>query len=269
MTAGTNGAATVVGESAMGVTLRDIARGGIAGVLTGAFVGGLGGRVVMRAAALEVPGAAGRFTENGNLIGDITLAGSLGLVAFGLAVGLFIGVFWVAVAPWIPGTGVRRALATMPLALAVGAVGLVEGRNPDFRILGHDPLVVGLLLGLVAAIGFVVALLDEALDRRLPRVAGSGRATVVTYAVLAGLGALFTLPVLAGGLLTGELPRAAMGLALAVTAAATLVWWYRRLNGAAAPSDRLTLVARLSLVAVVVLGSIDLAREVGRALDLG
>jgi hypothetical protein len=266
--AATDTALPSAGAGAGGAILRDIARGGIAGVLTGALVGGLGGRVVMRAAALVVPGSTGRFTENGNVIGDITLAGSLGLVAFGLFAGLFIGAFWVAVAPWIPGTGVRRALATMPIALAMGGVGLVEGDNSDFHVLHNNLLVVVLLLGLVAAAGFVVALVDDALDRRLPRVAGARRSVVVTYAVLAGIGAVFTLPILAGGLFGGDLPRVAMGFALLVTGGATVAWWWQRRDGLAAPSDRLTLVARLGLVVVVVFGLVDLLPEVREALRL-
>jgi hypothetical protein len=257
-----------VREGAIGVTLRDIARGGIAGVIAGAVVAGVGGRVVMRLAAVAVPDSRGGFTENGFVIGSITPA-SLGLIAFGTFAGLLVGAFWVAVAPWIPGTGVRRALATMPLAVAVGGVGLVEGSNSDFRVLQNDPLVVAMLLGLVAAVGFVVALADEVLDRRLPAVATSRGRVVVAYAVLAGIGALITLPILAGGLFGGAPPRVAMSLALVVAGGATLLWWKRRADGVAAPSERLTLVARLALVAVVILGTIDLLPEVGEALRLG
>lgn len=256
------------GDGAGAAILRDIARGGIAGVLTGVLVGGLGGRVVMRAAALAVPDAAGRFTENGNVIGNITLAGSLGLVAFGLFAGLFIGAFWVAVAPWIPGAGVRRALATMPIALAMGGVGLVEGDNSDFHVLNNDLLVVILLLGLVAAVGFVVALADDLLDRRLPRVGGPPSRLTIVYSILAAIGAIFTLPILAGGLFGGDLPRTAMGLGLFVAGGATAWWWKGRLEGVAVPSARLALAGRAGLVAIVVFGLIDLAPEVREALRL-
>ena len=255
-------------DGAGGAILRDIARGGIAGVLTGGLVGGLGGRVVMRAAALAVPDAAGRFTENGNLIGNITLLGSLGLVVFGLFVGLFIGVFWVAVAPWIPGAGVRRALATMPIALAMGGVGLVGGDNSDFHVLHNNLLVVVMLLGLVAAVGFVVALADDLFDRRLPGVAGASPRLTIAYSILAGIGAIFTLPILAGGLFGGDLPRVAMGLALLVTAGATAGWWKGRFEGTALPSARLVHVGRGGLVAIVVFGLIDLLPEVREALRL-
>ena len=39
-----------------GAVLRDIARGGFAGLIVGVLVGGIGGRVAMRLAAIAVPG---------------------------------------------------------------------------------------------------------------------------------------------------------------------------------------------------------------------
>ena len=101
--------------------LRDIAHGGFAGAIVGVVVAGLGGRLVMRLAAILQPGAIGAFSENGNRIGDITLLGSLGLVLVGLVIGLVGGTIWVVVSPWTPGTGPRRAIITMPMAVALGS----------------------------------------------------------------------------------------------------------------------------------------------------
>ena len=70
--------------------LRDIARGGLAGLAVGVVVGGLGGRVAMRLIALLIPNPPAAFTENGNRIGDITLGGTFALLLFG---GLFAGIF--------------------------------------------------------------------------------------------------------------------------------------------------------------------------------
>ena len=67
-----------VGESTPTAGIvRDIARGGLAGLAVGIVLGGLGGRLVMRLAALLVPTATGFFTENGNQIGVITFGGSV------------------------------------------------------------------------------------------------------------------------------------------------------------------------------------------------
>src|SRR5919112_5731310 len=75
--------------------VRDIARAGLAALIVGFVVAGLGGRLVMRLDALLVPAATGAFTENGFPIGRITLEGSAGLIFFiGLAGAVFLGLVW-------------------------------------------------------------------------------------------------------------------------------------------------------------------------------
>ena len=63
--------------------IRHLALVGLAGAVSGAIVGGIGGRLVMRIAAVAAPdGVIGSVTENGNRIGDITAGGTLELVIF-------------------------------------------------------------------------------------------------------------------------------------------------------------------------------------------
>lgn len=254
------------GDQVAGVIFRDMVRGGIAGVITGAIVAGLGGRVVMRLAFLVVPGSAGSATENGNVIGQITLPGTLGLVLFGAIVGLFMGASWVALAPWIPGRGWRRALATVPLAIALGGVILIDGSNPDFSVLEHAPLVVAMLLLLVGVSGFVVALTDERLERLLPGVEDGSAGRIAAYGILAMIGAVVTVPLLLSALFDGGRPRLGVALAFLVAGGATVVWWRLRSGGQTSPSRTLLLVARAGLVAIVILGTIDLAPEVSQIL---
>ena len=155
--------------------LRDIAVGSLAGLIAGLVIGGVGGRVVMRLAALLAPEAVGRFTENGFRIGTITLQGSLGLILFGgLAGGAFVAAVWVVARPWLPRTLGWRVLASVPLGLAMTGFGLISAGNADFRILGFDPAVVAVLVGLIAVGGPFLALVDAALERWLPRP-GPGR----------------------------------------------------------------------------------------------
>ena len=155
-----------------GEILRDITRGGLAGLVVGILVAGLGGRLVMRLAALLVPSANGAFTENGNRIGEITLVGSVALIVFaGLAASILLAVVWVAIAPWLPGRGVVRGLVAMPVAVALAAFGLINAGNPDFVVLRHDPIVVVILLALVAVTAPAMAVVDGWLDRRLPHAA--------------------------------------------------------------------------------------------------
>jgi hypothetical protein len=268
MTLDADGTMTRAGDGVFGAILREIVRGGIAGAVTGAVVAGAGGRVVMRLAALAVPGSAGSATANGNVIGDITPGGTFALIAFGSFVGLLAGAIWVAVAPWVPGAGIRRAIAAMPVALALGGIGLIEGDNVDFRVLDHDTLVVALLVGLVAAVGFVVPLVDDLLDRWLPRAAPASQGRSAVYAVLAGIGGILTLPFVVGSMFDSSPARAAAGLAFLATSSATLWWWKGRIEGIAAPSRPLARLGRWSLAAVALFGLIDLLPEVREALGL-
>jgi hypothetical protein len=246
----------------IGEVLRDIARGGMAGAVVGILVAGIGGRIVMRLAAIIVPASSGAFTENGNRIGDITAGGSLGLV---LLAGLFFGLagatVWVVVSPWIPGAGLRRALLAMPIAVALTGVALIQGRNPDFRVLQHDGVTVGLLLLLVAAAGLTISLFDSWLERRLPR-AGALRAADAIYLALSAAGGGLILPAVLGIYLGGE---TLLGVAVVVVGLATLLFWANRYQGKSLPAG-LSVAGRASLLIAVVVGVLALAPDVATAL---
>lgn len=243
--------------------LRDIARGGLAGLLAGILVAGVGGRVVMRAAALLVPEAAGRFTENGNRVGDITFSGTLGLViGGGLFFGLFGATIWVVVSPWLPGGTRLRAVLAMPVAIALTGIALVEANNVDFRVLRHDVVTVALLLGLVAVAGLTISLFDSWLDRRLPLANASNSADAIYLAItVAGGGLVF--PVVVASYVFGEGP---LGLALLAAGLATLVFWVRRYRGEPSRPPWLVVTGRASLIGAVAFGVVALLPDVAAAL---
>lgn len=249
--------------------LRDIAHGGFAGAIVGVVVAGLGGRLVMRLAAILQPGAIGAFSENGNRIGDITFLGSLGLVLVGLVIGLVGGTIWVVVSPWTPGTGPRRAIITMPMAVALGSFFLIEGDNRDFQVLQHDPAVIGSLIALVALVGLTVPLTDDWLDRRLPHTT-SGRSWMIwLYAIIALLGALLVFPIVIGNyLFTAHEATARVGIALLVVGLSTLLWWVLRIRGETHPPTIVTIVGRTALLVAVVLGFAATVPEVSIALGI-
>jgi hypothetical protein len=254
--------------SRTGEVLRDIARGGISGVVAGIVVGGLGGRLVMRIAALLHPDAVGALTENGNRIGDITLGGTLSLVLFGLISCAMAGAVWVIVSPWIPGhTGVR-ALLTAGVAIAIGTPVLIIGRNPDFVILDHDPAVVALLLALVGTIGLSIALLDSWLDRRLPHADTGQKRPAGFYAIVTLMGAVLVLPFVLLVLLTADeyqLPLRA-GYALLVVGLCTAVWWGLRVRGRVRTPRGLVIAARGAVLVAVMLGVLTSLPHIARAL---
>lgn len=219
----------------------------------------------MRLAALAVPASTGSFTENGNQIGTITIGGSLGLIVFvGLLAGLAAGIVWVTISPWITGTGIRRAVLTMPIAIALSGFFLIEGDNHDFAVLGHDTLVVGLLVVLIALIGATIALTDDWLDRRLPRGDAGASGAVAVYLALTCIG-LLMLPLVLGPYIVDDRARP-VGVALVATGAATVIWWGLRLRGHRQPPLNLVVAGRAGLLAAVVLGTDVLVPEVLEAL---
>ncbi len=257
--------------SPAGEVLRDIARGGIAGILVGIFVAGLGGRLVMRLATILHEDTVGRLTEQQAIVGAITFEGTMVLLLFGgLGMGLLAGMIWVIVRAWLPGHGLGRALVTGLLAVAIGSPSLIQRTNPDFSILGFDPVVVALLLALVFAVGFSMALTDGWLDRHLPRAArGAGIATTA-YLVIALLGLILIVPVAAGILLDQPDYRAPIrtGFALLVTGACTLTWWVMRVRGRTVPPRWLTLTGRATLVVAAVLGVVTILPHIRAATGM-
>jgi hypothetical protein len=249
-----------------GIT-RDIARGGLAALLVGLVGCGLGSRLVMRLAALLVPGAAGLTTENGNRIGTITLDGSLFLIVSGLFVGLLGGVLWVAISPWIPGTGLRRAGLAAIIGIGLGTAGLVDGANSDFTLLRHDPRVVASLVVLVGLIGFGFAVVDGWLERRLPPPTARRTSSTSAYELISLLGVLVILPftvfVFAG---SENQATVVQGVLLGAVAIVTLTWWAGRLRGRPDPTPRQVVAGRLALVVAVGYSYATLIPDVVQAL---
>jgi len=265
-------AAAAVGEQAefsrTGEVLRDIARGGIAGVVAGIVVGGLGGRLVMRIAALLHPEAVGALTENGNRVGDITPGGTLGLVLFGLITCAMAGAVWVVVSPWIPGRAGVRALLTAGIAIATGTPLLIIGGNPDFVILDHDPAVVALLVALVGTIGLSIALLDSWLDRRLPHAVTGRKRPAGFYAIVTLMGAVLVLPVVLLVFLTADEYQLTLraGYALVVVGLCTATWWGLRIRGRVRTPRGLVIAARGAVLVAAMLGVLTSLPHISRAL---
>ncbi len=248
--------------------LREITRGGVAGLIAGVLVAGVGGRIVMRLAALLVPEAAGRFTENGNRIGDITLGGTFALILFiGLFVGVVGGTVWVTVRPWLPESAGLRALISIPIAIALGTKGLVDGANPDFSVLGGSTVVVASLVTLVALFGPILVLAETWLDARLPHAGKDDRGVIGGYTVVTLLGLVIGLMAVVQAYLGPEDLRPA-GLALLVVGVATLASWRSRVVGRPLPSW-IPPVARLAIVIAVIAGSAVALGEVTEAIGRG
>jgi hypothetical protein len=248
--------------------LREITRGGLAGLIAGVLVAGIGGRLVMRLAALLVPESLGRFTENGNRIGDITAGGTFALILFiGLFVGLVGGSLWVTMRPWLPDAAGLRAIVSIPIAIALGTKGLVEGANPDFRVLGGSEVVVASLVTLVALYGPVIVLADVWLEARLPHAAQDDRRVVQSYGAVTLLGLALGLMAIVPAYLGPEDLRPA-GIAIGVVGVATLASWRSRVVGRPLPGW-IAPIARIAIVIAVIAGSAVVLGEVSEAISQG
>jgi hypothetical protein len=249
--------------------VRDIARGGLVGLIVGIVVCGIGGRLVMRLAALLVPAATGLPTENGNRIGDITLGGTMGLVVFaGLLGAIAVGVTWTVVSPWLPGRGVVRGLVAAPIAVALGSFALIVGDNPDFPILRHDPLVVASLLLLVGSTMPAAALVDGRLDRRLPRPASLATPVGLGYLAFAGLGGVVAGLPFVSAAFGGASEARPLALTVVLVGFVTIAWWRERLAGRTTPSPALRLAAWSILAGGTIFGLVTFLPQLLAALGL-
>ena len=209
--------------------LREMARGGLAGLVVGVVVGGIGGRLLMRVAALLEPKATSLRTENGNVIGAITFDGTLALLLFGgLFVGVIIGALWVVIRPWLPRRPLVRALVAIPICVAMGTTLLIQDSNSDFLILRRNLVVVGALVGLVALVGPSMVVAESVLDRVLPTVRRRGPA-LIAYALIDMVGAFFVLALLVPLYLLG--PLVVAGIAFVVAGIGSVVHWAGRVRG--------------------------------------
>ena len=145
---------------------RHLGTASLAGVIAGVVVGGLLGRVVMRISGF-MAGAAleGVRTENGNRVGDITVAGTLALVVFvGLASGAVGGVLYALFEPWLRRLRPWHGLAFGLGLLAAAGFTTLDPANFDFRRFGTPALNVAMFAALFVLFGVLTAWLFDALS---------------------------------------------------------------------------------------------------------
>jgi hypothetical protein len=239
--------------------LREVAITVVAGGVAGVLVGGLGSRLVMRLAAIAAPEARGAVTENGNVVGDITLAGTVGLVVFaGLASAVIGAGALVVLRPWLPEAPAARGLLLGAILLALFGTAVVDPANADFVLLGDRALNVAMFSALFLAFGLVASVTGAVLDARiLPAEHFGPGAWLVSLLVAA--------PVVPGvlGVAFASASRAALALvgASVVMHAAPAV--ERRRGRAAATLVRgLATLVMLAAIAVAGAGYVDAVRTI-------
>ncbi len=159
-----------LGSAAMGAATF-LSRGLRWGLLAGAVVGGVGGRLAMF--VLRVTSDAelhGVRTDDDFKIGRFTLA-TLFLVAFTALLGAFGGLVYLLVREWLPRNW-RAVAYGVPCGTVVGST-IISADGIDFKVLSPLSLAVAMFVVIPGAYGAVVSMLIER-SIRLGRVRRGG-----------------------------------------------------------------------------------------------
>jgi hypothetical protein len=268
-------AATLTGTGGLaerlGSILRPITIRGVAGVLAGLLVGGVGGRLIMRISAIAAaPDATGLLTENGNRIGEITVEGTLALLVFvGIFTGISGGIILALLSPWLPRARWASGLVFGAFLFAVAGTQALDGSNRDFFILPPPLLNVLLFSALFPLYGFTAVYLADRTERRPPRQRVGWR--LIAYTPALALGALFLIPTV-GSFFSRRLcfcndPPVATGAFLMVVASATAWTWIQGLRGRAkGPTAAVRSLAYAGLAGATVTGALTMVQEISAIL---
>ncbi len=159
--------------------LRGVAVAVVGGFWAGLLVTGPAVRLIMR--LLAVTGgddAQGRITEADEVVGAVTLDGTVGLLLFGgVLPGLVSGVLYLLLRRWLP-TGRLAGVAFGALHLVVAATRLDPLRpdNPDFDLVGPGWLSVLTFAATAMLHGMAVVAFCNHVSERLPPPVGDRRA---------------------------------------------------------------------------------------------
>ena len=214
--------------------LRHIALIGIAGVMAGLLVGGIGGRIFMRLSAMIAPErAVGAFTEAGAVVGEITFGGTVAFILFiGISAGALGAVIYAISEPWLAWAGPLRGVVLGVFLVAATSIVVLDPGNFDFAILGNDPRNVLMLVVLYVAFGMVLAALLPFLDRRLPAVDPERPIDSIPGYIAMVLGGVLFLVLMLANLFVESVcecdPPRLMGLFVIGMLLSTVAWWLSR-----------------------------------------
>jgi len=218
------------------------------GFLTGAIVGGLGGRVAMLVLRLTSdPSVRGLESDDGFTIGVVS-----GATAFLVMATAFLGVLgavvYLVIRPWIPPR--LRPWTSAIFAGVVGGAAVIRPDGIDFRLLSPVSLAVAMFIALPAAYGFVLAVLVE---RRFERPAGRRWPSFI--------GLVLLIPLLPLPVTFGIRATTAFGVVVAVV---VVIWFLGRGAGLASTwtSPVVTWLGRTAVAVLIALVGAALIRDV-------
>jgi hypothetical protein len=161
--------------------IRSLAAALGVGALVGLVVGGGGSRLAMGLIALADDSEDfGSITGSGAFVGEITLGGTLAVLATGMVLGILGAGGYVALRAWLPARAAYRTLVFVLIVLGFGMFAAIEGNQGDFVFLNT---VVSIASFAVVLVLYALAV-PVLIERFAPRSAGGSR---WGHAVVAGL----------------------------------------------------------------------------------
>jgi hypothetical protein len=235
---------------------------GIAGLVSGVLVAGLGGRLLMRIAAILAPeGAAGALTESGARVGEITLDGTLALVILiGLISGGIGAVLFLVSEPWLARAGRYRGpvFGLFLLLIASRTSDALDPDNFDFALVGNQAVVIGMFVALFILFGALLPSLATFLERRLPEIRPERSLLSASgYITLTLPGLLFVATLVLFHVsedACGCEPQYVLGVLLLTMATATAIVQLAPLDRDGRPRRAAVVVGYLSLAAATLVG---------------
>jgi hypothetical protein len=166
---------------------RHLGAASLAGIVAGIVVAGVLGRIAMRVSGFTSrPELIGVETGNGNRVGDITLAGTVGLALLvGIVAGIGGGVLYASAEPWLRSRRWKGAIFGIALLAALGFT-VLDPSSSDFKRFGFAPLNVGMFAAMFVVFGVAIAWL---FDRIRGAIDGTGPVATVLE-IVASLSAL-------------------------------------------------------------------------------
>lgn len=142
--------------------LRTLAATTAMGLGLGLLVGGIGGRLAMRALFLTSgPSVRGMVSDDGFPIGRFDLAATVNLLVVGTVIGVIGAFVYLAVRPFLLGpTWLRRTGCAIGAGAVVGSM-LVGTDGVDFTLLGPRWFAIALFVALPAVYGVLAAVYVE------------------------------------------------------------------------------------------------------------
>lgn len=212
----------------------------LAGAVGGLVAAGLGGRLAMRIVAVQSSAAEqGMITDHDAATGEVTLGGSLFLIAFVTVLGTLGGLVYVLVRPALPVS--RRPLVWGVFSGLVAGTTLITSEGVDYTVLGSRWVSVAMFAAVGVGYGSLTAWVAERRLRPDGRAWRAGRVETAAPFVL-----------LVPGLAVVPVTVALAGVV--VVRATGLVERLRALP--------VTAVVRTALVLVAALAALDVAQTV-------